>query len=289
MQLSLQTDLNNLSEWCHENDLSFNVSKSCLLRFCNRARDVTYTDNTINGTDIVTQDHCRDLGVIFSSDLSWIEHYHSISAKAYQILGLIRRSFSLSVPTRVKKLLFLSLVRSRLTYCSQVWRPRYIKDISLLEQVQCRGTKYILDDFQSDYRSRLISLHLLPLMYTYELLDILFLVRNLQFPDPSFPISEFVSFSSSSTRAGHSLKLVHQISHTHLSSHSYFKRIVRLWNALPPIDLSLSLSTIKARLKEFMWSHFLENFDPDMPCTFHFLCPCAKCAKLYRSPIFLSS
>ena len=47
-------------------------------------------------------------------------------------------------------------------------------------------------------------------MYTYQLLDILFLVRNLQCPDPSLPISETVSFSYSSTRAGHSLKLILQ-------------------------------------------------------------------------------
>ena len=214
--LSLQTDLNNLSKWCHENDISFHISKLCLVRFCNRARDVTYTDYTIDGTDIVSQDHCRDLGVIFSSDRSWTEHYHSISAKAYQTLGLIRRLFLSSVPICVKKLLFISLVKSRLTYCSQVWRPHYIKDIRFLERVQPRVTKYILNDFQSDYRSRLISLHLLPLMYTYELWDILFLVRNLQHPDPSFPITRYVSFSSSSTRAGHSLKLIHQTFHTHL-------------------------------------------------------------------------
>ena len=207
-------------------------------------------------TLIVSQEHCRGLGVIFSSGLSWIKHYHSITAKAYQTLGLIRQSFLSSVPTRVKKLLFLLLVKSRLTYCSHVWRCNYIKDISLIQQVQRRGTKYILNDFQSDYRLRLISLHLLPLVYTYELLDILFLVRNLQCPDPSLPISEFVLFSSSSTRAGHSLKFVHQTSHTHLSmSHSYFKRIVRLRNALSPIDLSLSLPTTKPCLKEFVWSH----------------------------------
>ena len=66
---------------------------------------------TMNGTIIISQDHCKDLGVIFSSDLSWTEHYHSISPKAYQILGLIRRSFSSSLPTCVKKLLFLSLVK----------------------------------------------------------------------------------------------------------------------------------------------------------------------------------
>ena len=95
---SLQADLDNLSEWCQENDMSFNATKSCLLRFCNRARDVTLFDYSINGTDITSQDHFRDLGVIFSSDLSWTEHYNTLTAKASQTLGSVRRSFSLSVP-----------------------------------------------------------------------------------------------------------------------------------------------------------------------------------------------
>ena len=85
-------------------------------------------------------------------------------------------------------------------------------------------------------------------MYIYELLDILFLVHNLQHPNPSFPISEFISFSSSSTRAGRFLKFVHQSSRTSQSHHSYLKRVVRLWNALPPIDFNLYLLTIKTLL-----------------------------------------
>ena len=250
----LQADLDSLSEWCQENDLSFNTSKLCLLRFCNRAKSVTPFDYSINGTSITSRDLCKDLGIIFSSDLSWTEHYNTTTAKAYQTLGLIRQSFSLSVPIRVKKCLFISLVRSKLTYCSQVWRPHLIKDICLLEQIQRRGTKYILNDFQSDYKSRLISLNLLPLMYMYEILDILFLVKNLKRPDPSLPIHDFILFSSLSTRAGCTSKLVHQESSTSTSSHSYFRRVTRLWNAIPIIDLNCSLPIIKLHLKKYMWN-----------------------------------
>ena len=49
-----------------------------------------------------------------------------------------------------------------------------MKDILTIEKIQRRATKFILNDFSSDYKSRLISLGLLPLMFLYELFDILF-------------------------------------------------------------------------------------------------------------------
>ena len=130
----------------------------------------------MNGIEIKLTNHFKDLGIIFSSDLSWTHQYQQIITKAYQKLGLIRRTFSALTPAHTKKLLYLALIRSQLTYCSQIWRPRLIKDIISLEQVQCRATKYILNDYSTDYKTRLTSLHILPLMYTFELADILFLI-----------------------------------------------------------------------------------------------------------------
>ena len=72
---------------------------------------------------------------------------------------------------QVKKTLYLTLVRPKLSYCSPLWRPYLIKDILLLERVQRRATKFILGDYSMDYKSRLTNLKLLPLMYTYELTD----------------------------------------------------------------------------------------------------------------------
>ena len=48
-----------------------------------------------------------------------------------------------------------------------------IKHMRLFEQVQRRTTKYILNDFTSDYKTRLLKLQLLPLMYTFDLSDII--------------------------------------------------------------------------------------------------------------------
>ena len=56
------------------------------------------------------------------------------------------------------------------------------KDIVKLERNQRRATKYILNDFISDYKSRLSSLDFLPLMYEFELCDMLFCIRCLRSP-----------------------------------------------------------------------------------------------------------
>ena len=122
-----------------------------------------------------------------------------------------------------------------------------MKDILLLEQVQRRATKFILNNYTMDYKTRLFHLKLLPLMYVLELHDVLFLIKSLNSPTSSFNISDHVCFNNSCTRSSSS-KLCHRNSDNVITANSYFYRIPRLWNALPIIDLSLSLPTIKHKL-----------------------------------------
>ena len=179
-----------------------------------------------------------------SCDLKWSNHLKHIPVQAYKVLGLIRRSFSSGLHISAKKNLYLSLVRSQLTYGSQIWRPHLLKDITALERIQRRATKYILNDFHSDYKHRLLSLRLLPLMMQLELFDILFFIRCLKDPD-NFSIFSYVDFSEGSTRSSTHFKLKHSLSKSNTTGHFYFNRLPRLWNSLPPINLDLSISTIK--------------------------------------------
>ena len=157
--------------------------------------------------DIVALDSLRDLGVLVSDNLSWSAHYDLLCSRAYQILGLLKRVFNNVFSIAGKKRLYISLVRSQLTYYSVVWRPHFIKDITTLEKIQHRATKYILSYFSSDYKSRLISLNMLPLMMQLELYDILLFIKSLKYPSESFNVLDFVSFCSSSTRSAAHFKL----------------------------------------------------------------------------------
>ena len=91
----------------------------------------------------------KDLGVVMTSNLQWDSHIALISSKAYKKLGLLRHSFSSAVHINAKRSLHLSLIRSQLVYCSQIWRPYLLTDIILLERVQRRAIKLILNDYSS--------------------------------------------------------------------------------------------------------------------------------------------
>ena len=158
-----------------------------------------------------------------------------------------------------------------------MWHPHLLKDIDSLEAIQRRSTKFILNDYTFLYKSRLLSLQLLPLMMLYELNDILFFVKSLKEPNTSFNIHNYFTFSSNCTRSASHHKLVHKLARTNVTKNSYFYRLPRLWNALPPIDLNPSFMSIKHNLKQLFWNHFVNNFDPNYSCTLHFLCPCHKC------------
>ena len=92
-------------------------------------------------------------------------------------------------------------------------------------------------DFPSDYKYRLKSINLLHLIYHYDLLDISFLINYLQTPDTCFPVREYISFSSSIAGSSSSFKRVHQLSKSNISHQSYFSRVARLRNTLPPVDI----------------------------------------------------
>ena len=137
--------------------------------------------------------------------------------------------------------------------------------------------KFILSDYVSDYKTRLSFLDLLPLMYIFELNDILFCVHMLKSPTRGFNILDYIKFSDSCTRSSGARKMVHNLSINNSSRHFYYNRLPRLWNSLLPLDLTESTATIKRHLRDFLLNHFIDNFDSDNSCSFHYLCPCASC------------
>ena len=282
----LQQDLSSLQHWCNASLLTLNQSKCTHLQMSLSTRGSQYKHHySICESPLVEVTNQRDLGVSVSCNLSWSTHYGKICQKAYGALNLIKRSLPANASISIKKHLYIALVRSQLSYCSQLWKPYLVKDITCLERVQRRSTKFILNDYTADYKSRLRSLRLLPIMLGLDLHDLIFLVKCLKDSNDIMGIRQHVSFKSSSTRAG-STGLVLSINYTRTSSvrHFYSNRIVRIWNTVhPSINLSESTPTNKFKLIQLLWSHFDQHFDPSNVCSYHLACPCANCHSSCRS------
>ena len=83
-------------------------------------------------------------GINISSDIDWQLHIHLKVNKKNSMLAFIKRTYGYSPMPDAKRMLYLTLIRSGLLYGSTVWYPNKACE-KLLEGVQRRATKYILD------------------------------------------------------------------------------------------------------------------------------------------------
>ena len=127
-------------------------------------------------------------------------------------------------------------MRSWVTYCCQVWQPYLIRDIKALERLQRRASKYVINDYHLDYKSRLKSLNL-PLSLWMELQDILFFLSLLKNLPDNFDICEYVLFPISptcSSAVGKIKPLLPGIPRVNSTRHHFFNHTIKIWNSLPP-------------------------------------------------------
>ena len=276
--LSLQSDLDSVLEWSNDWNMHFNHIKSVHMRFGSGLPSFSYS---LGSNTIQTSSSHSDLGILLSTSLSWSPHISNILSKAYKSLGLIKRTVPYNSNILLKKSLYLLLCRSYMAYCPQIWRPHLTQDSRAIERLQRRATKYILTPCL-DYKSRLVNLSILPLTLWLEFLDILLLIKLLKDPPDNFQLDQYINLVSSSivTRSSSSLKLCTVDSHAprlNTTRHFYFNRVTRLWNHLPPLDLNLSIASLKHQIHDLFWNYFLVNYDTEIPCTWYISCPCNTC------------
>ena len=144
-QIQLQKDLLSLELWAANWGMKFNASKCHIMSIHRSKTSLSYTYQ-LDGTFLsyVTQE--KYLGVLISSDLSWAPHISNIATKASQKLGFLKRNLR-NTPADLKRLAYISTVRSSLEYASTVWDPNQVNHKSSLESVQRRAARWISSDY----------------------------------------------------------------------------------------------------------------------------------------------
>ena len=119
----INEELSNINEWLEINKLSLNVGKTKYMIFHNRQRKIdNYTNLTlkINGQPIERTSSFNFLGIVINEFLTWTNHISYISQKINPVVGLLNR-LKHQLPTRILKMIYNSLILSRLHYGNILW------------------------------------------------------------------------------------------------------------------------------------------------------------------------
>ena len=103
-------------------------------------------------------------------------------------------------------MLYKSLVRPHLEYTNVTWGPSYIGDVQMIEKVQRRATKCILELVDLEYDDRRMALNLPSLSYRRHHADML-MVHNILHEIVGLQPPMFFHQQLSSIARGHDLKL----------------------------------------------------------------------------------
>ena len=201
----LQDDLNKLALWSKTWQLPFNEKKCKIIHYGKKNPNHIYQMNNEN-LESVTEE--KDLGVTFDRELKFRAHIRNIVSRANSRVGIIKRSFE-TLTEENFKILYKSQVRPILDYCSDIWYPSYIKDMSEIEKVQKRATKLVKGFWEKTYNERLKELDLPTMEYRRNRTDMIQVFRIIKGHDNIDPNMFFELDKRGKTR-GHSLKLIKQ-------------------------------------------------------------------------------
>ena len=215
-------------------------SQKCYILSTATARKQTPYFYQLNGEILQSVPNTPYLGVTISTDLKFNIHLNKNVAKSYQCLAFVRRNLKYC-PEKLRRLSYISLIRSKLEYASSVWDPHLRKDIHHLEMVQRRAARYIKRDYsyESSVTQMLKDLDLSSLENRRKInkLTVLYKIRN-----DLVCIKEtgYLERADPRTRdASRNYKL--KSAKTELFKHSFFINTPKIWNKLPTNQVSLKM------------------------------------------------
>jgi hypothetical protein len=227
----LQEDLNSLQGWSDKWQLPFNAKKCKVMHFgkSNRKNPYTLDERTIDAAE-----EEKDLGVTFDPSLNFARHFDAAISKANSRLGIIKRSFKF-MDGKSFVMLYKSLIRPILEYCSVVTKPLRKQEADRIESIQRRATKLVTEVRELPYEERLRSLNLPSLSFRRERADMIQVYRILERVD-DLPVEKFFELADNSDHAStrtNGKKIVKARCRTKLRAHTFSQRVVNKWNSLP--------------------------------------------------------
>ena len=208
------------------------------------------TEYSLYGSPLKSSEKERDLGVLVDKTFKFSEQCNVAASRANSQLGIIKRNIASRDKSIITKL-YKALVRPKLEYCVQAWRPFLKKDIGKLEQVQHRATKMIQECRGLGYEARLKITGLASLEDRRVRGDMIEVYKTITGKN-KIDSSKFFKFQNNNRTRGHSLKLEKGRSRLDIRKNFFSHRVINNWNALPQevVD-SASVNIFKNKYDKF--------------------------------------
>lgn len=241
--ISLQLDLNRLTEWCNTWQMEINISKTKHVQFASTIRQ-NANQYKIRGANIGSVSSIKYLGVLFTSNLNWNAHIEHVTSKACKKLGYLKRRLHVAnTDTRLRA--YISLIRPSLEYASIIWHPHHAYLSNLLESVQNKAARFIMSSYSHYVSVSALKkrLNLVSLGSRRKFARLVFF-HNLHHGNSTFARANLLPAPNVSTRRDHVHKIKPIFARTNLYQNSPLVLSITEWNSLPSSLVSLTESTL---------------------------------------------
>lgn len=177
----LQSDIDELSKYCDENQLFLNIEKCSIISYTRKQSPIEF-NYTLGNNSLKRIKTIRDLGIIMDNQINFETHIDTIINRALRSLGFICRVSKPFQSLLTLKILYYSFVRSILDFGCVVWHPLFKKQINRIEKVQKKFIKvlnYRNYRKKESYESSLSYYRLLSLNNRRKQFDLVFLHKLL--------------------------------------------------------------------------------------------------------------
>ena len=127
--------------------MHFHPDKCNLISITQKRKPIHFTYK-LHDHPLDKVEHSKYLGITLQSNLKWNKHINSITNKANQSLGFLKRNLKIK-SSDVKSHAYKALVRPQLEYASAVCDPHTRTQINQIEKVQRRATRYVTNRYHN--------------------------------------------------------------------------------------------------------------------------------------------
>ena len=171
-----------IQQWCHDNKLTINSSKTCFLIFHskNKNKHIELQNIEIPGLKISRATSTKYLGLVIDDELNWREHVKYVCTSLVKYFGIFNH-IKHAMTTQTSRQLYFAFIFSRISYGLEVYGNCSNHQMAKLQTIQNKLLKLILQlNMRTSTNLLHKNLHLLKIKDIREVQVLLFVNKCLK-------------------------------------------------------------------------------------------------------------